>query len=76
MRHKLPLLMLSTILTLSACATQTPIAVSTPQYKTPPNPPALQAQETEAQAKTQAALSDWNKYLTDLPTRSDSPTQH
>ena len=75
MTRKILPLILSTLATLSGCATQTPIAVATPQYKVPPNPAELQQREEAAQVKTKAALNDWNKYLADLPTPSDTPTQ-
>ena len=75
MTHKLPLLTLAALLTISGCATQTPIAVATPQYKVPPNPAELQQREEAAQVKAKAALNDWNKYLADLPTPSGTQTQ-
>lgn len=68
-------LIISAIVTCNGCATQTPIAVSTPQYKVPPNPAELQQREEAAQVKTKAALNDWSKYLADLPTPSGTQTQ-
>ena len=75
MTPKILLLTLATLLTISGCATRTPIAVATPQYKVPPNPAELQQREEAAQVKTKAALNDWSKYLADLPTPFGTQTQ-
>ncbi len=65
---KLRLLLLSTILTLSACASTTPIAVSTPQWQVPAPDPVVSQQEAQAQVQMNLALQAWNKWLLASPT--------
>ena len=71
--HKYKLLILSTILMLSACASTTPIAVSTPHWVVPSPDPELQAQYQAAIAEVTAATQNWNKWLYNLPGLPPTP---
>jgi len=73
--QKFKLLMLSTLLMLSACASTTPIAVRTPQWQVPPVAQEIKAQEIKAQAKAKTSLESWDQLVSRLPTPSATPAQ-
>lgn len=62
------LMPLSLLLILTACASTTPIAVSTPQWQVPAVDPKIKAQEMESLSETTLSLVAWNKWLASLPT--------
>lgn len=61
------LLLLSTILMLSACASTTPIAVPTPQFKVAPVDQEIKQQEMAALSQMTIASAAWSKWVSDLP---------
>lgn len=70
---KLKLLLLSTLLTLCACKTLTPIAVATPKWVVPAADPALKAQEQASLQELAITSQAWAKWLSALPEQTPTP---
>lgn len=64
------LIAFSLLLTLSACASTTPIAVPTPQWVVPPLSPKIAAAESAALQEAATSLADWEALVSSLPGQS------
>lgn len=71
--HNTKLILLATLLTLTGCASTTPIAVSTPQWVVPPVDKEIQVQEAAASSEMEIALQAWSKWLLTLPSQVVAP---
>ncbi len=69
MKHWLPIV-LSALLSLSACATSTPIARPTPTYHVPAVSAEQRAKEAAALQAAETSLEGWQKLVTSLPQAS------
>ena len=67
------LISLLVLMTLTACASSTPIAVRTPTYQVPAVAPAQRAEETATLQELIQASSAWSKWLSDSTPPTSPP---